>query len=114
MTALAESTDPVSMIKAEKVMMKNWRFGLGYKARARYPGRLTVYAATSNRRAPEWQRFASRPVDIRRVAAVGTNGRNVHMSFIDPPNVDLFADDFRDLLNSEPATAAERHAAAAH
>lgn len=96
----AGSEDPRSVIKAQKLVAKNARLAHRYVPRAMYEGRITIYAREGNPHVNRWQRFTSRPLDIRRVMTTSARGRNVHRQFIAPHNLQLYAADLRDFLES--------------
>jgi pimeloyl-ACP methyl ester carboxylesterase len=90
--------DPLTAIRGYKLMKKNGVLRSRYRPRIRFPGRMTIYVSAENQSSAQWQRHCERTVTIRRVAATGCDGRSVHLSFLDEPNVRLYADELKHLL----------------
>jgi thioesterase domain-containing protein len=89
----------VLTIKAHKVDAKNSWVGRWHKPTAVFTGSMTIYAAEGRDSVLGWQRYASRPLEVRRVAAP-RDLKIAHQSFMDPPIVDRFAHDFKDLIEA--------------
>jgi thioesterase domain-containing protein len=97
MARLAPTDDPVASIKAHKVDAKNYWLARWHAPSGVFPGTLTIYASAGNAKVLRWQRFSSRPLDIRRVRA-GADLTRAHQAFMEPPIVDQFARDVQELV----------------
>jgi hypothetical protein len=98
----AGSDAPESVIKGQKLLAKNDRLCHQYRPRCVYEGALTIYARKENAHVDGWRRYTSRPPDIRRVTVTARPGRDPHRAFISPENVQEYATDLRNLLESAP------------
>jgi pimeloyl-ACP methyl ester carboxylesterase len=96
----ATRSDAVARMKALKVYTKNRWFSEGYRPRAVFPGRITIYASSTTQ-VDSWQRYSSQPLDVRIVPTQPAAEKSLHRSFIDPPNAAQFAGDLRALLEND-------------
>lgn len=99
----AGSEDPVAMVKAHKVALKNVWLARSYRPHSIFPGTITHYASTQNHSIAGWQAFSTRPMDVRRVdiPVEGQYGQHgAHSQFLRGPYVGLYAEGFRGLLDA--------------
>lgn len=91
----AGSAAPASLIRGQKLLVKNARLSHSYMPRSIYEGKITIYAREGNTEVNGWQRFTSQPLDVRRVPIVS------HRLFIAPQKLHLYAADLRHFLDSD-------------
>ncbi|MGH9348427.1 MAG: alpha/beta fold hydrolase [Vicinamibacterales bacterium] len=90
--------DPVSAVKAYKVLSKNRSIARHHKVRTVFRGAITIFASTGNRDVLRWQPHSSHPLDVKWVPAASYSGVRTHMSFLDGRNVRLYARELKQIL----------------
>jgi pimeloyl-ACP methyl ester carboxylesterase len=102
----AQSEDPVQIVRGFKLSAKNlwhvWRF----RTRWVYPGAITIYTGEHSRVIKRWQRYCSQPLDLRRFRVERQKGRKEHLSFMEPVNARVIAQDLSQRLDSGSAPTA--------
>lgn len=97
----AGSEAPTSVVKGQKLTVKNFRLGHRYRPRSLYDGTVTIYARRGNSEVNPWQRYTSQPVDMRRVAIDVRPGRDAHREFVARHNTHTYVRDLRRFLESD-------------
>lgn len=94
--------NPVSAVRAFKVLSKNRALGRRHRVRGVLSGAITIVAAPANRRVLAWQRHSSAPLKVIWIPAAGRDGAHTHLSFLDRENVALYAWDLARALDTSP------------
>jgi pimeloyl-ACP methyl ester carboxylesterase len=93
------SDDPVTTVKAYKVVLKNLSLQQTYRVRTVYPGAITIFASEDHRAVLRWQACSARPLNITWVPASSKRGAPIHLSFVDVHNVKLYARELARILD---------------
>lgn len=92
--AIAQSEEPLQVIRGLKISWKNLWYGSRFRTTWVYPGRITVYTGERDRHGVTgWQRYCSQTLDVRQLHVECADPTQEHACLLDPPNARRIASD---------------------